>query len=336
MRWPVLVVLLVGGCGGGGGSGDGGADDGAPGDADSTDPRTLADTGLYADPGSETLAAGVRPFTPRWPLWTDGATKRRWILLPDDIDTSDMDYWQYPVGTKAWKEFTRDGIRVETRLLWKLGDGNWLMRAFVWNQDQTEAVAVDDAVMDANGTDHDVPSPQDCQKCHRRMPDVLIGFTALELDYDGPAGHVDLAALVLGGELSTPITSTGAGNPYFTMPDDPTGLITPALGVLHANCGACHNPRSDVHDIVGVEWRLSTAFDTTWDTTPPYQTAVGVDTQLTVIQSGLDQIVAPGDSANSVAHFRMNRRGQYQMPPLGTELVDTAGVATVDAWIDSL
>jgi hypothetical protein len=45
-------------------------------------PARLADTGLYARTGAETLARGVRTWTPQYPLWSDGATKRRWILLP--------------------------------------------------------------------------------------------------------------------------------------------------------------------------------------------------------------------------------------------------------------
>src|SRR5262249_55508478 len=88
--------------------------------AEPTDyPRFLSETGLFADVKTGTLGKGVRAFQPKYVLWSDGATKRRWLYLPDGgtIDTSDMDYWTYPVGTTAWKEFTRDGVRVETRML---------------------------------------------------------------------------------------------------------------------------------------------------------------------------------------------------------------------------
>ncbi len=46
-------------------------------------PARLADTGLYADPASKTLAPGIFPFSPQYPLWSDGAVKRRWIRLPE-------------------------------------------------------------------------------------------------------------------------------------------------------------------------------------------------------------------------------------------------------------
>src|SRR4051812_7265238 len=56
-------------------------------------------TGLYRDPRSEALADGVRPFTPRFASWSDGATKRRWIYRPPrtQSDTRDPDAWNFPV-----------------------------------------------------------------------------------------------------------------------------------------------------------------------------------------------------------------------------------------------
>src|SRR5688572_31053294 len=59
-------------------------------------------------------------------LWADGATKRRWLFLPDgaQIDSADPDHWRFPAGTRLWKEFTRDGVRVETRIMHKTGDGD--------------------------------------------------------------------------------------------------------------------------------------------------------------------------------------------------------------------
>src|SRR4051812_30454775 len=86
-------------------------------------PATLAETGLCVDAGCTQIAAGILPYKPRFELWSDAATKRRWIYLPPGttIDTTDMDHWVFPVGTKLWKEFTRDGIRVETRLVMRVG-----------------------------------------------------------------------------------------------------------------------------------------------------------------------------------------------------------------------
>src|SRR5690606_22772761 len=100
------------------------------------------------------------------------AVKKRWMYLPPDeqIDTSDMDYWTYPVGTRLWKEFRRDGVRVETRLLYKyragVGPGSWRALAFAWNAEQTDALAALGGVDNALGTDHDVPAMVECLQCH--------------------------------------------------------------------------------------------------------------------------------------------------------------------------
>src|SRR5688572_2800390 len=74
-------------------------------------PQRLSETGLYADLPGEILRAGVRAYRPEFELWSDGASKRRWLALPAGarIDTRDMDAWIYPEGTRLWKEFVRDG-----------------------------------------------------------------------------------------------------------------------------------------------------------------------------------------------------------------------------------
>ena len=41
----------------------------------------------------------------------------------EQIDTSDMNEWRFPAGTKLFKEL-RDGVRVETRLMLKTGAGD--------------------------------------------------------------------------------------------------------------------------------------------------------------------------------------------------------------------
>jgi hypothetical protein len=49
------------------------------------------------------------------------------------------------------------------------------------------------------------------------------------------------------------------------------------------------------------------------------------------------RIIAPGDDMRSVLLARMNRRNDPDMmPPLASNLVDTAGVQLIGVWIDSL
>jgi len=308
----------------------------------STMPATLAETGLCLDASCATISPDVHYYEPRWFLWSDGATKRRWIYLPDgaQIDTTDMNAWRFPTGTKLWKEFTRDGTRVETRLYMKNGPGDldWYQVAYVWNATQDQAVATPAGEMNANGTQHDVPSRSDCRKCHDRVPGRVIGFSALQLDFDAPQAQLDLADLVAMGWLSSPPTAPAqAGDPYFALPSDATQLDLDALGYLHVNCGHCHNPDSDVYQNVvpTAVFRLDVAHLATLADTTTYQTVVGQTPSIPVPNT--TAMVEPGDPDHSEMYVRFTSTSPaIRMPPLGTELIDTSGQQTLHDWIAAI
>lgn len=296
-------------------------------------PDLLSEAGLY-EADMETLAPGVRPFEPQFQLWTDDAAKRRWIWLPEgeQIDTTDMEYWQYPAGTRLYKEFNRDGVRVETRVLEKRSNGGWWMLAYQWREDQTEADAVPAGVNDASGTAHDIPSEEQCQTCHLRMPDKVLGFSAIQLAHETePADPTEwtLARLASEGRLTT-------SPPSIQIPGDETSRDV--LGYLHANCGHCHNPRSSVNSRVDLRLWLHTDSLDTVEGTPAYQTTVGVGLDLPDDgPPGPTIRIDPGSPSTSALFVRMDSRGpDYSMPPLGTEDVDPAGKALLESWIQSL
>src|SRR5262249_29683559 len=89
-------------------------------------PLLLSETGLY-EPGSTTRIAPDNIFyIPQYPLWSDGAKKRRWISIPRGtrIDASNPDAWEFPIGTRLWKEFSF-GERTETRYIERISDGSY-------------------------------------------------------------------------------------------------------------------------------------------------------------------------------------------------------------------
>jgi hypothetical protein len=294
-------------------------------------PETLAETGLYSD-SAETLADGVVAFEPRWALWSDTASKNRWFQLPagEMIDTSDPDGWVFPVGTKAWKEFTRDEVRVETRLLEKVGpgdyDGEWRMVAYLWNDDQTAAVAQPEGLEDASGTDHDLPDDDGCNTCHSGAADVLLGISALQLDHAGDG--VTLGSLTDAGRLSAPISDPP------DLPGDADAQA--ALGYLHANCGNCHGPRNTLLPVRF--WLTLDALGTVAET-PAYVTGVDVGSVKTrpLENTRAVVIIAPGDPDGSLVWVRTQRRSPEvgTMPPIGSERLDPAADVLAD-WITSL
>jgi hypothetical protein len=289
-----------------GDAGDAATDAAGP-DAPLEQPMLLSETGLFANIASEELGPGVTPYEPRFELWSDGATKRRWLQLPPGtaIDKTDMDYWSFPVGTRVWKEFSKDAVRIETRLLMKVAEGQrgWFMMAYAWNAEQTEAVAVEDGQSDALGTTHDIPAQADCRTCHNNIPDLLLGVSAVQLD----------SAL--------------------TLPGSPAAQE--ALGYLHVNCGTCHNPRSTVFDRANIDLRLLVTALGDASKTPAYLSTVNQPAADPVDATSVR--VVPGDPDMSQLYVRMDQRGsEYAMPPLATEHVDEVGLERVRLWIEEL
>jgi hypothetical protein len=315
--------------------GTGGAANDASSDAPMGDPTLLSQTGLYADIAKGTLAPDVVAFQPQFALWSDGATKKRWVKFPPGkkIDTSDMDYWQYPVGIKLFKEFTRDGVRVETRMIWKRDVGDWFMSAYKWNKDQTEATVVVNGEQNVSGTQHDIPAQSDCSTCHGAMKDKVIGFSAVQLSHS-IAGSLNIDQMVTNGWLTNPPAAK------LVVPGD--DVAKAALGYLHANCGVCHNEQSKVGIILGADMYLHADRLATVMGTSTYTSCVNQDTKGGI--SGLGKRIVPGKPDLSAVYEVMNLREMMnldggesrQMPPLASELVDPTGTAAIKAWITVL
>jgi hypothetical protein len=293
--------------------------------------RLLSETGLYADIAKGTLGTGVRAYTVRYPLWSDGAEKERWIYLPtgEKIDTSDMDFWKYPVGTKAWKQFSVGGKRIETRLQWKSGPNleDWVMIAYQWKSDGSDAVAVPFGVQNASGTTHDIPAIEDCQFCHENMRDRLLGFNAIQLSHTLPG--VKIADLISENSLtappSGPFTLPGAG----AATED---VASAALGYLHGNCGDCHNKSSSVFVTIDMQlWESTKKIDTV-ENTNAFVTAVNLPDP----GSTTSNRIVPGDPDHSQIWLRMGMTGSGQMPPIARETVDKVGHDKIRAWIASM
>lgn len=300
-------------------------------------PPLLSQTGLY-EADMTTLGPGVRFFEPRFPLWTDGAAKRRWIRFPEgsQIDTSDMNYWTYPVGTTLWKEFVRDDVRVETRIVQKMSSRRWAMVAYLWNEELTEATATIEGQSDAGGTGHDVPSEEQCWECHNRVPDGVLGFTAVQLAHDGSTENTSgeaewtLGSLALEGMLTTAPPSS------LEIPGTPVEKA--ALAYLQANCAHCHHPETTLSRVQDMSLQLDVntlGGDVT--ELPVYKTAVGVLANLSETGITAKYRIAPdGSFEDSAALVRYLEKGtDASMPPLGTEIVDPAGKEALEAWIST-
>lgn len=305
-------------------SSDAGEPDAGDPDAGFTGPPMLSATGLYEDIASRTLAAGVVEYVVQYELWSDGAEKRRFLSLPEGgvIDTGDPDRWRFPIGTRAWKEFHRDGVHVETRFLEK-HEGGWTRIAYVWLEDGSDAVAVPEGLADARGTAHDVPSIDDCFNCHRGAGDELLGVSALQLA--DPSGTDLLESLAAEGRLSDVPASEPA------VPG--VGVVQESLGYLHANCGHCHNDDHPLSEHRSMRLYLPVGIATP-EESPVYLTAIGTRANHTI--EGTTTNIVAGDPDASQLFVRMRLRDENAMPPVGTEIEDPTGVEAIRAFIAAL
>ena len=311
-------------------------------------PQTLRETGLYAN--ADALEADPRhlAFSPQYPLWTDGAAKKRWISLPPGttIDASDQDAWVFPVGTRLWKEFSFNGRRVETRYIERQADGEWLYAAYAWSADGRETRLVSEngrpgAYELAGGRAHDIPGVSDCKACHQGSPSRVLGFSALQLSPDRdpgalhaelrPAATVDLASLIEKGLIVGLPKSLQSTPPRITAA---SATERAALGYMHGNCGHCHNDRGSLQNI-GLFLRAAAGAAVQ----PAIASTVGQPVRKPAPGQSPDAVlrIKPGDPEKSGLVQRIGSRySALQMPPLGTELIDKEAVELIQRWVKEL
>jgi hypothetical protein len=302
-------------------------------------PQRLEGTGLYSDFATLEVHANHIAFSPQYPLWTDGAAKRRWISIPAGavIDGSDGEAWVFPIGTRLWKEFSFSGRRVETRFMERGPDG-WIYAAYAWSEDGRDAVLVSErgrrnAYPLGAGRSHAIPGVNDCKACHGGGRAEVLGFSALQLspDRDPGALHADAGLLDIEDLIEKGLL---LGVPEERRPpriEATSAAERAALGYLHGNCGHCHNDHGSLKNI-GLSLRHVSG------AAVPRAVASTVDQPV--------RKLAPGQSPEAILRVEPrhpersglverigSRYPALQMPPLGTELVDEEAVALIRRWV---
>lgn len=308
-------------------------------------PPTLRETGLYADWADKRVDSQNLPFSPQYPLWTDGASKRRWLHLPAGafIDGSNPDAWVFPVGTRLWKEFAF-GRRVETRYMERTERG-WTYASYIWNQDESEATlapfggARASVTGHAGPTSHAIPSAGECRACHANGESPVLGFSALQLspDRDPGAPHAappsaddaSIATLVATGRLRGYPDDSAASSPRI---HSSSPIERSALGYLHGNCSSCHQPNGALAAL-----GMSLRHETRSVEEAGRATTVDQASAFSLPGTRSARRVVAGDPEHSVLLARMRSRDpSTQMPPIGTHVVDTEAITLIAAWIHEL
>ncbi len=318
--------------------------------------QKLSQTGCLDPADPRKPAPGLIPYDVASQLWSDGAAKERFVALPDGAGIrvrdckkdpkvcdpnmggtpEDDGHWGLPEGTVLVKSFLLGGRYVETRLLVRETEHTWAGYSYEWNDAQTDATVLPAAM---NGVTKMVkvgagmqswyfPSRSDCFECHTKPAGVSLGLITEQMNKDFlyPSGIRNNQIHTFGaiGLFTTPPPV-----PWKAVLPDPTvsrGTVTErARSYMHANCAICHRPEGRFSSI---DARYFTPLkDMNVCNRDPERGDAGVAGALRLV---------PGNPARSLMSIRMHRTDKFRMPQLATSVVDTAGVAVVDAWISSL
>ena len=290
-------------------------------------PSSLSKTGIFANLETLDPAPSMLAYTPAWPLYSDGADKRRLLALPEGttIDAS----WTFPVGTLLVKTFTFDDLAgraaaspVETRLLFRRRVG-WHYAVYQWNEAGTDATLVDGdwnevpLHLEREGGEsflYVLPSRLDCRACHetsqQRTGNPVLGI--------GP--H----------QLSAELATNGAfaEAPRVMPVKGRTDAETAALGYFVGNCISCH------HGGAGSNASFSLYPEDAVEQT------VGRPVQSEVAE-GVRVVPGDGDAsalfvAVTQARSAGRRARSTPMPPIGVTKSDPEAAPILRRWIDEL
>jgi hypothetical protein len=295
-------------------------------------PYKLSETGIFENIRNLRPIDRAIRFEPAWPLWTNGSTKQRWLLLPKGakIDNSVRTRWVFPDGTLFWKTFGYPGegspSLVETRILRKARDG-WDYHVYKWSDGDADLLPLDTRVRVSAQTEdgkklmHEIPSRFDCRSCHESNPTPVIGFDELRLN----VSYAD-------AEASQLLQLSAAGLFEWPVPQQPD-IVAHAdertrqvLGYLHGNCVHCHNQSAgsmsalDLSHAHALENIVGVATDATGQ-------AAGTRVQPGAPEQSILYLAVAGD--DSLAELE-------PMPPLGVQLRDEHAIELLRAWILAL
>jgi uncharacterized repeat protein (TIGR03806 family) len=305
---------------GGGGSGGGVA-------------SSLSQTGCATPGAPSTPVTGMIPYAPIAPFWSDGATKERYVAVPDgkSIAVDAQGDFDLPAGSVLVKHFRLNNQLVETRLFMRHPDGVWAGYTYEWNAAGSDAVrVVGGKTVTVAGQPWTFPSEAQCLQCHTSAAGASLGLEIPQLNSPlaYPTGRTvnQLTTLNAVGLLSPALTQDVATLPHLVDPYGTAGTLAErARAYLHTNCAQCHRPGGGTPD--DMDLRASTPLPQTKLCAAPAAGDLGI--------AGAQRLV-PGSAATSLVVARMNRRGPDQMPPIGSNVVDAAGVALLTQWIASL
>jgi uncharacterized repeat protein (TIGR03806 family) len=297
-----------------------------------TIPTLLTASGCVQANGAP--AAGLVPYTPNAPFWSDGLTKQRFLALQNGTTMgvgADGDV-NFPNGSVLVKSFRLGNQLVETRLFMRHTDGEWAGYTYEWNAQGTEATRVIGGKSVTVGSQTwQFPSEDQCLQCHTAAAGRSLGLELQQLNgaitYPATGRSANQLVTLNTIQMFNPVLSSAQlATPALPDPYGTAGTVSErARAYLHTNCSQCHRPGGPTNSTMDLRYSTPLAATNACNATPTNNLGIANA-----------RIVAPGSAASSVLVARANRRDALAMPPISSTVIDTAGVALLTNWVNSL
>jgi uncharacterized repeat protein (TIGR03806 family) len=320
-------------------------------------PAQLSGTGVFSNVSTLTPNSNIIPYGVNSPLWSDGASKQRWIALPNNgapytssetIGFSASGEWTFPSGTVLVKHFEINTDernpairkRLETRLL-VVETGGVYGATYKWNAAGSNAdllsggLSEDITITTASGGTRTqswyYPSRSDCLTCHTANAGHVLGVKTRQLNGDftyASSGVTDNQLRTWNHISMFDTTVDEASIPAYqklVRVDDTSATLEHRVrSYMDANCVQCHRP-------FGAPANFDARFSTPFASQNILEGTV--NNNLGILNA---KVLARGSLVRSIAHTRMNTLGTNQMPPLARNVIDIAAVNTFREYVQSL
>lgn len=297
-------------------------------------PDRLSQTGCFTSLVPLTPGPDLVPYELNAPLWTDGAEKTRFFVLPpgERVTATDAGEWGFPEGSVLVKHFAFPGADgraqgVETRFMVRQPFG-WSFHTYRWDEGGQDATLLDGLdedwrTLEVNGSSlrYFFPSRLDCHACHNRRAEMVLGPRAAQLDRRSARGAPQLDLYAEAGLIDHRPVTAPLPDPH----DAALPLADRARAWLHANCAHCHQPGGWTPPDLDLDLR----FDT-----PLAATRLCAPAQYPAFDFGPDRIV-PGHPEASNLYQRLTTEGFGRMPLIGTSRTDPLVDAVIRPWIEA-
>jgi len=302
----------------------------------STFPEQLSSTGCVDPDAPSQPVDGMIPYGVRQPLWSDGASKDRWLALPDGstITVGTDGDWELPIGSVLLKQFRLGDALLETRLFVRHDDGEWGGYTYTWDADGTDATYArgggSSAAVDPPWV---APSSAQCLQCHTASAGRTLGLETGQLNrmftYPGGRSADQLETLDHIGLFSEPLLSEGETSASLPVLPERGGLEPvdqEARAYLHVNCSTCHRPEGTGGGDMDLRYRT------------PFPEMRVCNEAPTAGDMGITDasLIRPGAPHESLIALRMATLDAPRMPGVGSDVVDDEGVDLIEAWITEM